>query len=169
MKTYIKHILRFLVLVFIQLAIFDHLNFGFYIHPLIYILFLLKLPLNTPRWLLLVLAFVLGTTLDIFQSSPGINAAASVLVAFIRPFSIDLIFPRREFDENTEPSIDDFGFQRFFVFTLILTFVLHFILFFLEVFCFDELGKILVRSLASAFVTTLLIVLVELLFFRKKS
>ena len=169
MNIYLKHILRFVILVLIQLALIDHLNLGYYIHPLIYILFLIKLPLQTPRWALLILAFLLGSTIDIFQNSPGINASATVMVAFLRPFSIRLLFPTREFDENTEPSINDFGFQGFFIFCLILTFILHVVLFSLEVFSFQEFGITLLRSVVSAFSTTLLIILSEILFFRKKS
>ena len=80
------HILRFLGLLFLQVLVVDNIRLGYYVHPYVYVLFIFLLPFNIPRWQLLLLGFVNGFFVDLFNGTPGLNAAATVLMAFVRPF-----------------------------------------------------------------------------------
>ena len=77
-------ILRFIVLVAIQVFILNNIQLGGVINPYLYILFLLTLPVQTPRLLLLLIGFALGISIDMFQNSTGIHAFACVLIAFFK-------------------------------------------------------------------------------------
>ena len=89
--VYLKNAGRFFFLVFFQVLILNNIQLGGYINPYFYIYFILLLPFETPRWLLLILSFLLGLTIDVFVNTPGVNAAACVLMAFARPFVITSI------------------------------------------------------------------------------
>lgn len=165
---WIKLLLTFIAGVFIQLAVFDNLNLGAYFNPLIYTLFILKLPFRTQKWALLLWAFGLGLVMDFFQSSHGINAAASVLMAFARPFIISWLTTRHDFDEQEMPSIRDLGEQWYIFFSFILLFVHHFGVFILEEWSISALFNIFIRALLSAGFAFGLILVAEYLFFLKK-
>ncbi len=55
-------------------------------------------------------AFILGFTLDSFRHHPGFHAAACVLIAYIRPFLINLLIPQEGAETNyEEPSFKSMG------------------------------------------------------------
>lgn len=84
-NTIIENIIRFIILVLLQVLLLNNINFLGYINPYFYVLFLVLYPFNTPQTLFLLVAFLLGISIDTFEDSGGINAAACVVVAFIRP------------------------------------------------------------------------------------
>ena len=65
MNQILKNIIRFVVLVFIQVAILNNIQISGFINPYMYVLFILLLPFETPNWILLVLSFFLGLSIDI--------------------------------------------------------------------------------------------------------
>ena len=79
MPVVLKNIFRFIILVLVQVLVLNNIQFLGYINPYIYILFILSLPVRTPRWASLLLAFVLGLTIDIFANTPGMHASAAEL------------------------------------------------------------------------------------------
>ncbi len=79
---WLRLILIFVLGVLFQLSVINNLSLGPFFNPLVYSLIILKLPFKTQNWALLIWAFVLGLTMDIFQNSHGINAAATVFMAF---------------------------------------------------------------------------------------
>ncbi|MGC8864195.1 MAG: hypothetical protein ACP5O2_00595 [Bacteroidales bacterium] len=166
---WIKLLLTFIASVFIQLAVFDNLNLGAYFNPLVYTLFILKLPFRTQNWALLLWAFALGLLLDFFQSSHGLNAAACVLMAFTRPFVIKWLTTRRDFSEQEMPSIRDMGVQWYILYSIILLFIHHFGVFILEEGSISGLFAIFIRALLSTGFAFGLILIAEYLFFLKKS
>jgi len=84
MLTIIQNIIRFLLLVLFQVLVLNNIEFLGFINPYLYILFILSLPVQTPRWFALLLAFVLGLTIDTFSNTMGMHAFASVLICFLR-------------------------------------------------------------------------------------
>lgn len=88
------NLLRFFLLLFAQILIFSNLNFSSFINPYIFPLFILLLPFETPRWLLMLLGFSSGLALDMFLNSTGMHAAAGLLIGYLRPFLISIITPK---------------------------------------------------------------------------
>ena len=105
----IRNVIRFIVLVLIQIFILNNINFRGYLDPYLYVLFILLLPFDTPKWLLLLSAFLIGFFVDLFSHSLGMNAAASVFMAFMRPAILQLLSPGREYDPDIQPGISGFG------------------------------------------------------------
>ena len=76
-----------------------------FITPYLYYLFILWLPFATPRFWLLVIGFITGLSLDYFTQTPGLHAAACLLIAYIRPFVVNLLLPKDSTEFNyKEPS-----------------------------------------------------------------
>ena len=167
-NLYIRISLRFVVLILVQVLMLNNIHFLGYINPYVYILFILLLPFETRRAVLLLLAFAIGLSVDFFSNSLGIHAAACVFTAFFRPWVMSLITSRKEYEPGVEPSIADLGFQWFFMYSLILVSLHHLMLFLLEVFRFSNFFSTLGHSVLNALFTVLFIILSQYIFYRKK-
>ncbi len=162
----IKYVVMFLATVLVQVLILNHVQFSGYINPYFYILFIMLLPLSTPKYLLLLLGFLVGLTVDIFSDSLGIHAAATVLVAYIRPFVIRVISTREE-DRNDYPGLLQNKFTWFLSYVTILVFAHHLVLFYLEYFTFSHFFHTFLKVIFSSVFTIFIIVLSQFLIFRK--
>ncbi|CAN5482666.1 rod shape-determining protein MreD [soil metagenome] len=167
-NTIIRNILRFFVLVFVQVLIIKHIELGRFINPFLYVLFIIVLPFETPKWLLLVVSFVLGITIDMFYDTPGMHAAACVLMAYIRPGILKLFSPRDGYEFGTQPTIQYLGIPWFLSYAGILIVIHHLILFYIEIFRLHEFFSTLFRVIVSSVFTLLLVVVTQYLFHRKK-
>ncbi len=162
----IINFLRFVGLLLLQVLVIDDIRIGYYIHPYVYVLFVFLLPFNTPNWQLLLSAFAMGFVVDLFNGTPGLNAAATVFMAFIRPFVISGMTRRKDINENDEPSLDNMGEGRFLVYALILLLAHNLLLFILEAFSFELLGIVLLQTLLSV-VSSIMLIFIILLLFKK--
>ena len=102
----LRNIGRFIALAFIQVFIFNNIHLTNYgIVPVVYILYIILLPFETPKWLVMVLAFLIGISIDVFSDTLGLNAATSVLIAFIRPGVLNSLAPRDGYEIGSFPRI----------------------------------------------------------------
>jgi len=163
-----KNILRFAFLLFLQVLVVNHIQISSMVTPYIYVLAILMLPFNTPKWLLLISAFVLGFFMDVFSGTMGLNMSAAVLIAFARPTLLNLISFGRDFNSDDSPNMKNLGTDWFISYALIMILIHHSAISFLEIFRWNELGMTLLRILYSSVATLVLVVLSQLLFaFRK--
>lgn len=163
-----KHIIRFILLILLQVWVLDNVAFNGFIIPYAYVLFILLLPFEINRSLMLLLAFVTGLTVDFFGNSLGLHAASLTLLAFARPGVLRFYFPRFETQLGDEPGIPKLGLIGFFkyAFTLILLFQLALV--FLEVFSFHHFFSLLWQAILGTVATTLAVTILELLFAKRK-
>ncbi|MBR0538729.1 MAG: rod shape-determining protein MreD [Bacteroidales bacterium] len=168
MNKTVLQIIRFVVLVLFQVLVINHIRLGGYVHPHIYLIFIMLLPFNTPKWQLLVLGFVLGLCIDLFTGTPGLHAGATTLMAFCRPSIIKLVSGNLKFENIQEPSLGQIDGMWMFRYVLCMVFVHHFALFFLESFSFHLIGQVLLRILLSVPVSIFLIMMILYIFKREK-
>jgi hypothetical protein len=157
----VRNVIRFFGLILLQVLVLNHIFLGGYINPYLYVLFILLLPFESPKWLLLVSGFLLGIGVDIFTDTPGLNAAACVLMAFGRPFVIQGISRGTGVEYSGEPSLSQQGFKWFFYYSAILVLLHHLTLFYLEIFRLGEFFQTLARVLLSSAFTLGLVFIVE--------
>ncbi len=167
-KIIIVNLLRFIVLVFLQVFLLKNITLYDLSTPYLYILFILLLPFETPNYLLFPLAFITGLTIDAFYDTPGLHAAACVLLAFVRILFISITVQKEGFDNEPEPTLSIMGFRWFLAYAVTLTLFHHFFLFNLEVLNFSDLEYTLSRVILSSIFTVFLILISGLLFFRRK-
>jgi len=163
-NTLIKNILYFIGLFLLQVLVFNNIQLGNYIHPIIYVLFILTMPFKTPKWQLMLCGFAMGIAIDIFNGTPGLNAAATVLMAYLRPFIIGLTTRKSDVEEKEAPTAGIMGFTWFLVYSLMLLIIHHFTLFMLEAFSFKLLGTVLLEVVISVPTSLFIILLISYLF-----
>ena len=167
-RTVFINLVRFVVLVFIQVFLLKNLAVYNLPIPYLYILFLLSLPFGIPNILLFALAFITGLCVDAFYDTPGLHAAACVILAFVRILFINVTVSKEGFDNEPEPTLNIKGFRWFFAYAATLTLIHHFFLFAIEYFNFSSLQYTVGHFLASSFFTVILMLISGALFFRRK-
>ncbi|MBA3705814.1 MAG: rod shape-determining protein MreD [Bacteroidetes bacterium] len=165
----IRNIFRFILLILVQVLVIKNIELGRFINPFIYVLFIIILPFETPKWLLLLVAFVFGITIDMFYDTAGMHAAATVFMAYIRPGVLKLFSPRDGYEFGTQPTIQYLGVPWFLSYSGILIFLHHLFLFYIEIFRLNEFFSTFFRVIVSSIFTILLVVLSQYLFHRKKA
>ncbi|MFZ1688576.1 MAG: hypothetical protein WAU70_14200 [Flavobacteriales bacterium] len=169
MMTVVNNVLRFVVLVALQVLLLDHLDLASgWVVPYLYVLFILMLPFELPTWGVLLLGFATGATMDFFSSTPGMHAGACTVMAFARTGVLRLLEPRDGYEFGVTPTMQGMGLVWFLAYTALLVPVHHLWLFFTEVFRFDRFLETLGRSLLSAALTIVLIVLAQMLTVRQE-
>jgi hypothetical protein len=139
-----------------------------FIIPYLYFLFILWLPFNTNRFFLLVISFLLGLSLDYFSGTQGLHAAPCVLIAYLRPFLLNLLIPQETTEQSyVEPSIKSMGWAPYSLYVVLLTFVHHFYLVLIEWLQFGNFIYFIGKVAGTTAVSLLLIFITEMLFFRK--
>jgi rod shape-determining protein MreD len=162
-----RNMVRFLTILLLQVLLFDNIQLGGYLNPYFYVLFVLLMPFETPRWLQLVAGFLMGLSVDLFANTPGMHTAATVFLAFVRPWVLNLFAPRDGYEPDTFPRIHYYGFLWFLKYAAILTFAHHLVLFYIEVFHFHEFLSTFLRVLLSSMLTLSTVVLSQYFIFRK--
>src|SRR5690606_14189490 len=95
----------------------------------LYVLYILLLPLEIKTIPLMIMAFLLGFSIDIFYDSLGMHTASLLAMAFIRNTWIGMIVPTGGYDENVQLSVLNMGIGWFLTYSLPLIFLHHLIFF----------------------------------------
>ena len=161
-RDIIKYGVSFILLVLFQGLILNKIEFGGYVNPYLYVLFILALPFETPEWLVLSLGFVLGICIDSFTSTLGMHTSATVFMAFIRVFILKIFRPRDGYEFNTTPNLQHMGLIWYLNYAAILIVAHHLFLFFVESFKFSQFFATFGRSILSSFFTLVLVFIVQL-------
>lgn len=164
----LNNIFRFLGLVALQVLILKRIGLGWdnaqYLHVLLYPLFILLLPLRTPKPAVMLLAFLLGITIDIFYDSPGIHASASVFIGFARSFVLKQLEPRGGYNVNFSPTRQRMGIEWFLRYASIMMAAHLFFYFSVEAFTFYYIVDILLKTLVS-FVASMVFIIIYMFLF----
>jgi rod shape-determining protein MreD len=161
-NSILRFSLIFILLILLQVLLFNNIQFSGYVNPYVYIMFILLLPVEIPSWLLLLLSFGTGIILDFFSGSPGMHSSATVLAGFVRPYILRIVSPRDGYEPGSEPSMQNYGFRWFIIYTVLIVLIHHSALFYLEVFRFADFFRTMLRVLLSSLFTVSFIVLIEL-------
>ena len=164
MNRSLLNILRFVVLVVAQVLIVNHIRLGGFVHPYIYLIFVMLLPINIPGWQLLISGFGIGLVIDLFMGTLGMHAGATTVMAFCRPGIIKLVSGTQKFENIKEPNVNQLGFPWFVRYTICMVMVHNFTLFMFEGFSFHLVGQAILRILISVPVSVFLILLILYLF-----
>ena len=165
-NSYFLNVVRFILLVLVQVLIFNRLNFFGFINPMVYILFLYWYPIKENRAAFIGLAFLLGISIDFFSDSMALHAASTLTIAYMRPaimrFVFGVNFEFQSFKLSNTTRIQQITF-------LTLLIVVHHLVFFtLEIFSLANFLLILKKVLATGAVTLILCLLFGSLFSVRK-
>lgn len=161
-QTIVSRLGWFVALLLLQVLVFNHVHIFGYATPMPYIYFLLILPSDTPRWLYVLLGFVLGLIIDLFTNTPGMTAGATCLSGLLVPLFLKAFSSSDNDDESFSPSRKSMEWGGFVKYSL-LAVVVHCAAFFsIEAFSFFDWQILLINIGGSTILTFLFVMAMEL-------
>ena len=97
--SYLYEIVLFILIVLLQVLLLNRISLFGVATPVLYLYFLLKLPMGRNLYYVIISGFLLGLIIDIFLNTPGMNAAATTIVAACRKPIMNLFFEKEEYDD----------------------------------------------------------------------
>lgn len=167
-KTLFYNIIRFGVLIAMQAFLFKNIGYYNLATPFPYILFLLLLPVGISNFMLYLIAFITGLTVDAFYDTVGVNAAACVVLAWARIIFIRITLEADNHENYATPILGEVSFRWFFPYVWVLTLLHHITLFVLETFSFAQFHYTLLSIVLSCIFTVIIILLFSLVFYQRK-
>lgn len=155
----------FIVLVLVQVLFLNQVQYSGFVNPYLYVLFIMLLPLKSPKYVVLMGAFLLGLSVDVFSNTLGIHTFASVFISYLRPIIIRIITNREE-DMSDYPGLKQNRFLWFLSYTALMVIIHHTVLFYVEVFSFANFFGTLYRAFLSSLFSIFVIVLSQFIVFR---
>ena len=164
----VVNVLRFVGLVLLQGLVFKNIGVGWesfpYLHIIVFPLFILLLPLRTPKTLVIFLSFVIGISVDFLYDTLGVHASAAVFTGFARSLVLKMFEPRGAYNMSYSPTIARMGLGWFVQYVAILMFAHVFFYFSVEAFTFVYIVDILIKTIVSFLASMVFIMIFQLLF-----
>lgn len=148
---------RYVIVMLLQVLLFDQLQLWGACHPYIYVLCLLMMPITLTHSLSMIIGAVAGLVMDIFCNSLGVHMAACILIMFIRPYLIGAIVNDKD-RLNEQISLRSIGMEALIKYVVILVLVHHLTVFSLAAWSWSHMGFVLLDTLISSIVTILIII-----------
>ncbi len=162
---FIKEAGLFIILVLLQVTIFNRITLFGVAVPLLYVYFLIKLPIGRNKFYVIISGFAIGLVIDIFINTPGVNAAATTIIASLRSVILNLYYSKNEL-EITTPSLSN-GVSSFLKYTITMVIMHQMLLFLIDSLTLFDITRVFVRIASSSFLTIILIIATDSLFYRK--
>lgn len=156
MYRVIEYTVFFVIVVLLQVFLFNNLNLSVYLNPLVYIAFIVLLPMGIAHVALLSLGLLLGLTMDLIMGTAGINTIATLLTAFIRPLILLLIVGKQEVKDGGIPTAGRLGMAKYIRYSLIVITIQCLVFFTFESLSWSYYHHTLLRVLFSTLLTTIL-------------
>lgn len=154
---WIKQIWRLLILVLLQVLLFDHLQIVGWGFPMVYVLFLMNLPIQIPRWAEMLIGGAIGLFFDLWNSTLGVHIAACVTFSYFRPILLSRFTQDVERVKGQICS-HSIGRVEYIKCIAILTVIHHLMVFALEMWSWSNWWMVIVQTLISSILTILIII-----------
>ena len=161
------NIIRAIFILVVQLLLLKRIDITFesfnYIHFTIYPIIIALLPYKTSKTLVVAIGFLLGLFVDLFYDSLGIHAATCTLVAYLRPYMLNILSPVEGYKKDGLTA-HGYGLPWFLSYIGIFMFICLFTLYSIEAFSFVYIKEIVLRTIFSFLASLFLIVIGQLIF-----
>lgn len=152
-----KQIGRYLLIMVLQVLLFDQLQLWGACHPYIYVLCLLMMPITLPHSVDMLIGAFVGFIMDIFCNSLGVHMAACILLMYIRPYLIGVIVNDKD-RLNEQISLHSIGMEALLKYTVIMVLIHHLTVFSLAAWSWSHMGFVLLETIVSSTITILLVI-----------
>ncbi len=166
-RTILTFILLFAVLIPAQALIFNNLILFNVALPLVFIYLIISLPVTLSTNWVVTIGFLTGLAVDIFSDTPGMNALACTLLAFVRRPVYHLYMSYDDDLSGLRPSIATMGAAAYFKYMLTMVFINCLSVFVIEAFQFFNLRLLLLRTVCSTVFTFIIIYAIDSLSFKR--
>lgn len=144
-KRILNYILLFFALVIVQVIIFNNLILFNCALALVFLYYIIILPVSLTTNQVMTLSFLLGFSIDIFQDTPGLNAMACTLIGFMRRPIFYLYNPRDEEFGTKKLGLNTLGVVPFLKYLLTIVILYTIILFTIEAVSYFDVNRLLLR------------------------
>ena len=164
-----EYIILTLVVLFVQIFVLNNLSISPLVAPMVYIVLILMMPIESSQWKMLGVGVLLGMLMDLTMGTAGLNTLVTLPIAvFRRPLLYALSGLAAISKEEGIPSVKRLGvrFHRY----IIVVITLHSVLFYLmEWLSFDNLATLILRIVCSTLCSLLLDYIIIILFTKRLS
>lgn len=167
MQRIIEYLAGFIVLILMQIFIFDNINLLGYVSPTIYIAFIILLPMEIRHSTLMLIGFGTGALMDLLTGSAGLCTMATTFIASIRPIFLTIVAGGDVVNSGGVPSNRTLGTTHFIVYLSLTVLAYTIPVFFLEKMSLTDITHTLLSILLSSIFTVLVIYLCHLPLTRK--
>ncbi|MBJ2188976.1 MAG: rod shape-determining protein MreD [Muribaculaceae bacterium] len=117
-KTALSLLLLFVVLIPAQAVFFNNLVLFNVAVPLVFIYLIITLPVTYSPSLAMTIGFLTGVSIDALSDTPGVNALACTVLAFVRRPIFNLYMPSDDDLADQRPSLRTMGTPAFLKYAL---------------------------------------------------
>lgn len=160
----LEYTIFFLLTILLQAFLFNNLNISIYVYPMIYVSFIMLLPIQTRHILILLLGLITGVLMDYMSGTAGLHTIASLASAFCRPLMLRLIRSKEDINDGGIPNADRMGKGAFISYSSIFIFLHCFVFFSFEALSWNYFLFTLLRIAASTALTIPLVYFAQMLF-----
>ena len=166
-KYSIQNLLLFITVFLLQIMVFNNVNVYGVGFPMIYIMIILLLPVLQPAWMILIVSFLTGLSVDFFSDTGGIHAAATTLMGFSRIFLLNRMEPQSGYTKDDRPGLTSFRINWLVFYFVILISIHHLFYFFLEEGGISRMLEILMKTMVSSLLSVIMILILNIFLFRR--
>lgn len=156
-STSMQRTLWFILLLMLQVLVFNHIHILGYATPMPFFYLLLILHSTTPRWVYIVLGFAMGILVDMFSNTIGECASTMTFLGLITPNLLMMFSPADRSEEGFEPSVNTMQWSGFLRYATAATLIFITLFFMMECFSFFHIF-ILLKYIGGSAVLTLLVI-----------
>lgn len=167
-KEILQFSVLFVLLILIQVLICNHIALFNVAFPIVFIYFIIRLPISMNSSILLTIAFVNGLIIDIFSDTLGVNALACTVLASLKKPVYYAYIERDDYTKTLIPSVSTLGFPAFSKFLISMIVIYSLMVFSIEYFNFANVKDIVIISAASSAITFITLLGTDCLIFSKK-
>ena len=160
-----KQLGRYVLVMLLQVLLFDQLQLWGACHPYIYVLCLLMMPITLSHSASMLIGALAGLIMDVFSNTLGVHMAACILLMFIRPYLIGMIVNDKD-RLNEQISLRAIGMEALIKYVVILVVIHHLTVFSLAAWSWQHIGFVLLETLISGLITLTIIISYNLVKYR---
>lgn len=164
MKSVFEYIMMFIASVFVQVLLFNNIEFSWWVHIVVFPMFVYLLPMEMSTLKVMLLSLLLGLCVDFLSAVPGIYTATMLVVGITRRLLLLLFAGRQMIQDGGVPLCEKIGVPNFLKYVTTAMLCFFFIFFTLDKLSFDNYWVIVIQSFSSTLVSVPLIYVFQLLF-----
>lgn len=157
-----EFIILFVVVVLLQVLLFENLQISSYINIYMYIVALLLLPTRTSGAVTLIYGALLGFSVDFMIGMPGINSISTIFIAFIRPLLLKLFVSHDLINDDIVPTASRVGVSSFILYSSSAIILNNMIIFYLDSVGIYSIDGVFLKFGVSTLITIFVVFLCQL-------
>lgn len=166
-KEILQFTILFIIMLLSQVLIFNHIALFNVAVPIVFIYFIIRLPISLGNGVLFTLAFFLGLIVDICSDTPGVNSLASTLLAALKKPVYYAYVPRDDKTKYLIPSLSSLGVATYCKFLVTMVGLYSVMAFTIEYFNFADVKDIVILSASSCLFTFIILLAIDCLIITK--